>query len=390
MSLNQRGVNLSACKLADACEASSATSNATAALAPGPLHDRAYGGANEQQAPLGAVLPVSSRAARRPRLAFLGVGWIGLNRLNAIVADGCAEVAGVADPARALVEQAALAAPGAILGESLDDLLALEPDGLVIATPSALHAAQATRALERGVAVFCQKPLARTAGETATVVAAARRADRLLAVDLSYRFVAGMPQIRELVRSGALGEIYAVDLLFHNAYGPDKAWFYDPALSGGGCVIDLGVHLVDLALWCLGYPCVAGASSRLFSGGAPLADPSRQVEDYALARLDLEGGAALQLACSWKLAAGQAAVIGATFYGTRGGAALRNVGGSFYEFTAERFDGTRRQTLAEGPDAWGGRAAVDWARRLAGGERFNAEAEHLIEVAAALDRIYGR
>jgi predicted dehydrogenase len=48
--------------------------------------------------------------------------------------------------------------------------------------------------------------------------------------------------------------VFAVDLVFHNAYGPDKPWFYDPELSGGGCVMDLGVHLVDLALWSLDFP----------------------------------------------------------------------------------------------------------------------------------------
>ena len=64
----------------------------------------------------------------------------------------------------------------------------------------------------------------------------------------------------------ALGRTYAVDLVFHNAYGPDKAWFYDPALSGGGCVMDLGVHLVDLALWALDFPAVTKVSSTFVAG----------------------------------------------------------------------------------------------------------------------------
>ena len=51
--------------------------------------------------------------------------------------------------------------------------------------------------------------------------------------------------------------MYAVELAFHNAYGPDKEWFYDRRVSGGGCVVDLGVHLIDLALWTLGFPDVA-------------------------------------------------------------------------------------------------------------------------------------
>src|SRR5262249_2128900 len=111
-----------------------------------------------------------------------------------------------------------------------------------------------------------QKPLGRTAAEVEAVVDAARTADQLLAVDLSYRFTEGMRLIRGLVGSGKLGRIYAADLVFHNAYGPDKGWFYDAALSGGGCVMDLGVHLVDRALWMLDFPAVGEVSARLFCG----------------------------------------------------------------------------------------------------------------------------
>ncbi len=347
---------------------------------------------------------MSGASAPRPRVGFLGTGWIGRNRLEAIAADGAVEVVAVSDPSPDAAAQAAAAAAGAVIVESLDALLALGLDGVVIATPSALHAAQAISALERGAAVFCQKPLARTAGETRRVVDAARAADRLLGVDLSYRETAAMRAVRGVVAGGEIGRVYAVDLTFHNAYGPDKGWFYDPALAGGGCVIDLGIHLVDLALWTLGWPALRGASSRLYSKGAPLAaggltTVSLAVEDYAVATLDLAGAdgrpVTVRLACSWHLSAGQDAVIEAAFYGERGGAAMRNVGGSFYDFVADRFEGTRRVRLAEPPDdgtaePWGGRAAVAWARALAGGARFDAAAERLVEVAAALDAVYGR
>jgi predicted dehydrogenase len=334
-----------------------------------------------------------TRDARRvtpPRLGFLGAGWIGRHRMAAIAADGCATVAGVADAAPGAAAQAAAAAPGAATVDSLDALLALDLDGVVIATPSALHAEQSVRALEAGCAVFCQKPLARTAAETRRVVDAARAVDRLLGVDLSYRHTAAANAVRALVRGGALGEVYAVDLVFHNAYGPDKAWFRDPALSGGGCVIDLGIHLVDLALWILGWPAVTRADGRLYAGGRPLVDPACDVEDYAVATLDLDSGATARLACSWNVSAGQDAVIEAAFYGSRGGAALRNVGGSFYDFTAHYFRGTARETLVEPPDEWGGRAAVAWARALAAGARYDAAVERLVDVAAALDGVYGR
>ncbi len=334
--------------------------------------------------------PAASRATTKPRIGFLGVGWIGRHRMEAMLQSGAIEVAAVADTSSEMIAEAVKLAPDAEVVSNLDELLASGVDGVVIATPSALHAEQSIRALAAGAAVFCQKPLGRTAGEVEAVVDAARRADQLLCVDLSYRFTHGMQQIRDLVRSGELGRIYAVDLVFHNAYGPDKPWFYDPALSGGGCVMDLGVHLVDLALWAMDFPDVADVSGKLFSGGEPLAGRGDRVEDYAVATVELDTGAALQLACSWRLQAGCDAMISASFYGTNGGAALKNVAGSFYDFSAERYRGTAAETLASPPDAWGGRAAADWAERLAKGERYDPEAEKLIEVARVLDRIYGR
>ena len=307
-----------------------------------------------------------------------------------MLATGAVQAAAVADPSPEMTVEALKLAPDAESAASLDVLLDMGLDGLVIATPSALHAEQAIRALERGVAVFCQKPLGRTEAETRAVVDAARAADRLLAVDLSYRFTEGMRRVREQVRSGALGRVFAADLTFHNAYGPDKAWFYDPALSGGGCVMDLGVHLVDLALWTFDFPGVTGVRSRLYAAGEPLTPGGGRVEDYAVAELDLADGGVVRLACSWKLQAGCEAVIEAAFHGLNGGAAFRNLGGGFYDFAAELRRGTTREPLAEPPDPWGGRAAARWAEQLAVGARFDPEAERLVEVAGVLDRIYGR
>jgi predicted dehydrogenase len=321
------------------------------------------------------------------RLGFLGTGWIGRHRMEAIARSGLAEIAAVCDPAPACVAAARAVAPAARAVRSLDELLDLRLDGIVIATPSALHAEQAIAALDRGVAVFCQKPVGRSAGETRRVVESARRADRLLGADFSYRHVEGLQRIREIAAAAELGRLYAADLVFHNAYGPDKAWFYDPELSGGGCVMDLGIHLVDLALWLFDFPRVEHVSSNLLAKGRPL-ESRREVEDYAVATLTLDGGAVARIACSWNLPAGRDAVIGLELYGTEGSAALANVHGSFYDFAAERRRGTTRETLAEPPDDWGGRAAIDWGRRLALGEGFDPAAGELVRVAEVIDDIY--
>ena len=334
---------------------------------------------------------MAEQQPRRPRLGFAGVGWIGRNRMEAIAQANVADIAAITDPASDALEKSKTVAPGVEFCGSFEELLARDLDGVVIATPSALHAEQAIAALKRGMAVFCQKPLARTGHETAQVIAAARGADCLLGVDLSYRHTAALRRVRDLVREGALGEIYAVEAVFHNAYGPDKPWFYDARLAGGGCLLDLGIHLVDGVLWCLGFPEVTSTASVLSSGGRPWSLSSPGVEDHAAALLQVSSGAAVQLACSWRLAAGCDARIEITFYGTAGGASFHNLNGSFYEFVAEQFmpDRTRR-VLAAPPDAWGGKAAVAWAEQLADSTHFDPEIESLTTVARTLDALYAR
>jgi predicted dehydrogenase len=322
------------------------------------------------------------------RLGFLGTGWIGLNRMEAILATGMAEAVAICDPNRAMADEAVKRAPGAKLAGSLPEMLGLGLDGVVIATPSALHAEQCLQAFAAGAAVFCQKPLGRNAAEVEAVLDAARSADRLLGVDLSYRHTAAMQAIREQVRSGALGRVFAADLVFHNAYGPQSGWFWDPELSGGGCLIDLGIHLVDLALWTLDYPAVEQASGRQFRDGR--VPGAHEVEDYAVGSFDLVDGTHVRIACSWNRPAGADAVIRATFHGTEGSAGMRNVNGSFFDFTAETFHGSEQRLLAAPPDDWGGRAAVEWVGKLASGERFAGSTTGLLESASLLDRLYGR
>src|SRR3954471_9088758 len=151
------------------------------------------------------------------RLAFLGTGWIGRNRMEAMLATGSAEAIAICDPDPKMAAQTRELAPGAALVRSLDELLDLEPDGVVIATPSALHPEQCIAAFAAGASVFCQKPLGRGAAEVAAVLDAAKRADRLLGVDLSYRDTAAMQAIRERIQAGELGRVFAADLTFHNA-----------------------------------------------------------------------------------------------------------------------------------------------------------------------------
>lgn len=326
----------------------------------------------------------------RPRLGFLGLGWIGRNRMEAMAATNMGEIVAFADlDPQAIAESGALAAM-AERTDSLEGILALQPDGVIIATPSALHAQQAIQAIKAGSAVFCQKPLGRNARETANVIAAAQAADQLLATDMSYRHTEAVRAVAAEIASGDLGEICAVDLTFHNAYGPDKPWFRNRALSGGGCLIDLGVHLVDVALWLLDWPDVTCTAASLKSGGRGLDMSSDGVEDFAFATLETATGMPIRLACSWNLPAGRDCVLQLDFYGTKGGVSVVNRGGSFFDFEAWRHDGCATRLLSSPPDDWGGRAAVDWLGRLARGNGFDPEGTQIVTVARTLDAIYAR
>jgi predicted dehydrogenase len=326
-------------------------------------------------------------ARERPRIGFIGLGWIGRNRLDALGAADVAVAALVdADPAR--LQSASTAHPQAAASTDVAAMFEEDLDGAVIATPNGLHAQQAIACLKRGIPVFCQKPLATTLAEVQSVVSAAHRADRLLGIDFCYRHVSGMHELRRRLLSGAIGEVVSVDLTFHNAYGPDKSWCHERRLAGGGCLIDLGVHLLDLSLWLQGMPPTERVRSRLFTQGTQVAGHSGPLEDLAYAEFIQANGAIVRLACSWHAHIGRPAIIQVAINGTHGGALWSNVGGSFHDFELHLFRGTDREQLSSSPDQWGIRALQGWLQQLRVSNRFAPEAVDIIRSAALIEEVY--
>jgi predicted dehydrogenase len=122
--------------------------------------------------------------------------------------------------------------------------------------------------------------------------------------------------------------------------------------------------------------------------GKPISRIHDQVEDFAVATLQLSNGTVVRLACSWRLNAGYDCVIDASFYGSKGGAAMRNLAGSYYELTADRFIATKQHRLCSPPDDWGGRAALEWAEHLASDRAYDPAAEQFVAVSQVIDLIY--
>jgi predicted dehydrogenase len=222
------------------------------------------------------------------------------------------------------------------------DLLARDDlDAVSVCAPNALHAPMAIAALDGGRHVLCEKPLARTGAEAAAIVAAARRAGRVLHTAFNHRARGDVAVLKQYIDEGELGRVYHGKASWMRRKGipTPGSWFTSRELAGGGPLIDLGVHVLDIALYLLGEPRVLAASAATYAELGPRGRGHREeapdkvakfvvgsgyeVEDLATAFLRLEGGGTLALEASWAVYGSAGDDFGATLYGTEGGAELR-------------------------------------------------------------------
>jgi len=234
------------------------------------------------------------------------------------------------------------------------DLLALpEIDAVSVCVPNSLHAPVATAAFAAGKHVLCEKPLAATVAEGEAIVQAARRARRKLMVSFNYRFRGDSQTLKRHIDAGGLGEVYYVKAgwLRRSGIPGIGSWFTCQAQAGGGPLIDLGVHVLDLALWFLGYPRVVAVSGATYAKFGPRGKgfwggdeaPSRltyrnggrdgasrfppgtagcDVEDLATAFVRLAGGATMAVETSWASYTSASDDYHVHLFGDEGGAEL--------------------------------------------------------------------
>lgn len=135
--------------------------------------------------------------------------------------------------------------------QSLDQLLSLGPDVILIACPNYLHADMTIAALQAKAHVLCEKPMAVNLAEAERMTAAAHRAGRQLMIGCTNRFRPEVVALRQIIGEGRLGRINTIRCgwLRRNGIPGVGTWFTHRMKSGGGVLIDLGTHLIDLALW---------------------------------------------------------------------------------------------------------------------------------------------
>ncbi|MCW8132885.1 MAG: Gfo/Idh/MocA family oxidoreductase [Planctomycetota bacterium] len=136
-------------------------------------------------------------------------------------------------------------------------------DAVVIASPNALHAAQALAAIEAGKDVLCEKPPAVTYKEARAIAAAAERHGRIVQYGFLMRFADETRRARQALEEGLLGNVYHVraSWIRRRGYPTKGSWFTTKALAGGGTLVDIGCHLLDRALHLLNYPDVLAVSA---------------------------------------------------------------------------------------------------------------------------------
>lgn len=189
-------------------------------------------------------------------------------------------------------------------------------DAVDICTPNYLHSVIACAALEKGINVFCEKPDAVSVEEAEKMKAAAEKSGKLLMVMRNNRYWLTSAFLKKYIEDGKIGDIYAARCGWQRRRGiPGRGgWFTTQALSGGGPLIDLGVHMIDLAIWLMGNPkpvTVSGCVYNKFADAEDVSDSAESkygdrntdgifdVEDLAMGFIRFDNGACMQIEFSW-------------------------------------------------------------------------------------------
>ncbi|HUA75581.1 MAG TPA: Gfo/Idh/MocA family oxidoreductase [Solirubrobacteraceae bacterium] len=205
------------------------------------------------------------------RVAIVGCGAIGAKRAEALGAGD--ELIACHDLRPEAAERLAQSA-GGVACATLEQLLELGPEVVIVATVHDQLAGLAERALEAGAHVLVEKPAGVSAAEIAGLIERRRESGRLVKVGFNHRFHPGIARVAEEVASGDHGELMFVRGRYGHGgrLGYDREWRADPARSGGGELIDQGMHLLDLSHWLAGPLPLHAAMLRTQFWDAPVED----------------------------------------------------------------------------------------------------------------------
>jgi predicted dehydrogenase len=253
-------------------------------------------------------------------VAIVGCGLIGRKRASAL--DGRARLVACADVVPQRAHDLARSVNGAIGIDRWEDaVVRKDVDIVIVATTNDALTPVALAAVEAGKHVLVEKPAARSVAEIDRLIAAARAGNRRVRVGFNHRYHPALQQARAIVDAGTIGPLMFMRGRYGHGgrIGYDREWRADPAKSGGGELIDQGVHLIDLAGWFFGeFTSVQGTATTYFW--------KMPVDDNAFMTLRTAGGqiAFLHVSCTeWKN------LFSLEIYGRDGKLAIDGLGGSY-------------------------------------------------------------
>jgi predicted dehydrogenase len=188
------------------------------------------------------------------RIGVIGAGVIGQLRAQSVTKNPAATLVAVVDPVSASAERA-VAGTGAVALTSTSELLSRDDlDAVIVSSPLPNHEEAVLGAYQRGLHVLCEKPLGSSVESAARMLAAARSADRVLAVGFNHRYYPAIQFIKETITSGRIGALDHVRVFGgHDGLANFKAdWQYRAPASGGGAMMDVGIHMTDLVRYLVG------------------------------------------------------------------------------------------------------------------------------------------
>jgi len=257
---------------------------------------------------------------KKLRVALVGLGGMGNIHIDCHAANPKVEVVALCDldveKCKWPLERNGLPADTPVFADFKEMIDTIKPDAVDISTPNDFHSIIAVYALERGIHVFCEKPDAINASEAQKMKEASEKSGAVLMVMRNNRYYAPSQYAKKFIEEGKAGEIYCGRCGWIRRRGiPGKGgWFTTKAKSGGGPLIDLGVHMIDLSMWLMGNPkpvAVSGCTFSKFANndaesdsvhssfGEAKEDGIFDVEDLAMGFIRFENGACLQIEFSW-------------------------------------------------------------------------------------------
>jgi predicted dehydrogenase len=257
-------------------------------------------------------------------------------------------------------------------------------DAVVLSTPNHLHAPMTLAALEYGKHVLCEKPPARSAAEAQQMADAARRSGKTLMYAMNHRFRTDVQMLRRFIEKRELGDIFYAKTGWLRRRGDRHVseWYTNRRSAGGGALMELGVQMLDLALWLMGNPKVASVTATKYAQ-----DPRREVEDTVAAMIVLEGRSCLTLEVSWALLLEKNFAY-LNVYGTEGAALLnpfrlhKEMHGNLMNVTpAIEVDRNDHKVSYE-------RQIEHFLRCVTTGEKPQASAEEGVDLMRVIDAIY--